>query len=66
MDDVRLERRASSAADQSIGSRAGLYSAPARSPTLRIIDKILGRKESLPNGSFDVTEIDLKTLTPQV
>lgn len=34
--------------------------------TLKVIDRILGRKPSLPEGSFDVTQIDLKTLTPAV
>jgi hypothetical protein len=34
--------------------------------TLKIIDRILGRTPSMPEGSFDVSQIDLKTLTPAV
>lgn len=34
--------------------------------TLAVIDKILGRKPALPAGSFNVTDVDLKILTPQI
>ena len=34
--------------------------------TLKVLDRILGRKVTLPAGSFDVSQMDLKTLTPAV
>ena len=34
--------------------------------TLKVIEKILGRKARIPEGTFDVTEMDLKALTPSV
>lgn len=39
---------------------------PEGRDTLTLIDKILGREHALPTDTFDVTEMDLKRLTPQV